>query len=117
MKLVIKSFSTALDENRKAVIRDKFLWFDKKLANNAELTIGVEERITKKSNEAHQITVHLFIPGLKNPIYLKSFDDKFITAVDKARDRLERVVLKDKDKGKFKFKLRFPRLRRKKEEV
>lgn len=117
MKLIIKSFSTPLDEARKSIIRDKFLWFDKKLKNNAELTIGVEEKITKKSNEAHMITVHLFIPGLKNPIYLKSFDDKFITAVDSAKDKLERVVLKDKDKGKFKFKIRFPKLRRKKEEV
>lgn len=116
MKLIIKSFSTPLDEKRKAIIRDKFLWFEKKLKNNAELTIGVEEKITKKSNEAHQLTVHLFIPGLKNPIYLQTFDDKFIRAVDKAKDKLSRIVLKDKEKGKFKFKLKLPSLRRKKEE-
>lgn len=117
MKLVIKSFSTPLDESKKTVIREKFLWFDQKLENNAELTIGVEEKITKKSNEAYHVTVHLFIPGLKKPIYLKIFEDKFINAVDKAKDKLERIVLKDKDKGKFKFKLKFPSLRRKKEEV
>lgn len=117
MKLVIKSFSTPLDEKRKAVIREKFLWFEKKLKNNAELTVGVEERITKMSNEAHQITVHLFIPGLKNPIYIRAFDDRFVNAVDKAKEKLERVVLKDKSKGKFKFKLKFPKFKKKKEDI
>jgi len=108
MNLQLKSLSGQLTEEQKKYLRKQLLWFEKHLPNNATLTVGVHERITKKSNQAHEIFLHLTIPGVKKMVYIKVFKNYFNEAVDIAREKLERIVLKNKEKRRFSFKL--PRL-------
>ncbi len=108
MEIKIKQLSGSLSEQEKQYLRKKFLWLKKNLDNPATLTIGVRERITKKSNQAYEIILHLIKPGVKNPIYIRTFGNDFRTAVDVAKDKMERVVIKRKEKGLL--HLRIPKL-------
>jgi len=105
MKLQIKSLAGSLQEDQKKYIRKRILWLDKHLPNTSELTFGVKEHITKKSNQAFEIILHLFIPSNKKPIYVHVFKNSFLEAVDIAESKIERIVLKDKEKRSFRFKL------------
>jgi len=120
MNLQIKSLSGQLEEEQKRLLRKKLLWLEEHVSNSAVITVGIRQHITKKSNQAYEIILHLVIAGEKRPIYIKIFRNSFAEAVDVAKDKLERIVLKRKDKRpalKFKvpkFSLGF--LRRKNEE-
>lgn len=105
MRLIIKSLSTPIDEGKKKLLREKFLWFEDKLPSGSEMTIGVEEKINKKLNQAHTVYIHLFVPKLKRPIYIKVYSDNFAQAVNTIKNKLERKIVRDKQRGKFKFKL------------
>jgi ribosome-associated translation inhibitor RaiA len=109
MTLQIKSLSSELREDEKKLIRKKFLWFEDHLPNNCVLTVGVREHITKKSNQAHEVILHLTIPNVKKSIYVKVFANSFAEAINIAREKLEKIVLKRKEKG-FRFHLKPPRL-------
>jgi ribosome-associated translation inhibitor RaiA len=109
MTLQIRSLSGELREDEKKLIRKKFLWFEEHLPNSCVLTVGVREHITKRSNQAHEIILHLTIPDVKKPIYVKVFANSFVEAVDIARAKLERIVLRRKEKG-FRFRFKPPRL-------
>lgn len=105
MKLQIKSLAGVLQEDQKKYIRKRILWLDKHLPNTAELTVGVREHITKKSNQAFEVILHLYIPKNKRPIYVRVFKNSFLEAVDIAESKVERVVTKDKDRRWFKFSI------------
>ena len=109
MQLQIKSLAGELDEGQKKLIRKKFLWFDEHLPNSAVITVGVLQRITKKSNQAFEVVVHGDIPRLK-PVYVKVFRNSFDEAINIAKDKAERIIIKNKDKG-FKFKFKIPAIR------
>jgi len=110
MKLQIKSLSGELDENQKQYLRKKFLWLEERLPNSAVLTVGVREHITKKSNQAFELVVHLVAPKIKKPIYVKLFKNTFTQAVDTAKDKIERIVVKRKEQGSG-MKFRVPRIK------
>ena len=117
MKLQIKSLSGGLSEDQKKYLRKKTLWLEEHLPNAAVLTIGVRERITKKSNQAFEVVIHLVSPNNKKPVYVKVFRNDFASAIDLAKDKIERIVVKTKEKNpRFRFKLPRIRLRRKKDE-
>jgi len=106
MILQIKSLSGELDDEQKKYLRKKFLWFEDRLPNNAILTIGVKQHITKRSNQAIEVVLHAVVSKIKKPFYVRAFRNGFNEAVDIAKDKLERMVLKGKDKDRrFKFKL------------
>lgn len=105
MKLQIKSLAGNLQEDQKKYIRKRILWLDEHLPNTAELTIGVKEHITKKSNQAFEVILHLFVPKNKKPIYVHVFKNSFLEAVDVAESKVERIVLKDKEKRFFSFRI------------
>lgn len=105
MKLQIKSLAGNLQEDQKKYIRKRILWLDKRLPNTAELTFGVKEHITKKSNQAFEIILHLFIPKNKRPIYIRVFKNSFLEAVDIAESKVERIVTKDKERHFLKFRI------------
>jgi len=109
MTLQIKSLSAALHEDEKKLIRRKFLWFEEHLPNSSVLTVGVREHITKRSNQAYEIILHLTIPNVRKPTYVKVFANNFAEAVDRAKEKLERIVLKRKEKG-FHLRFKAPRL-------
>lgn len=108
MTLQIKSLSGELHEDEKKLIRKKFLWFEEHLPNSSVLTVGVRQHITKRSNQAFELILHLTIPNVKKPVYVKVFANSFAEAIDIAKDKLERIVLKRKEKG---FRFRFKPLR------
>jgi len=110
MKFIIKSLSGQLEEDEKKVIRKKLLWFEDHLPNNASLTVGVKQHITKKSNQAFEVIIHLFIPKVKKPVYVRVIKNSLADAIDIIREKIERIVLKKKDKKQFKFKLKLPKL-------
>lgn len=105
MQLNIKSLSGILDEEEKRIIRKKMLWFEGHLPNNSQMTVGVKQHITKKSNQAFEIIVYLNSPTIKKPVYVKVFKNKLPDALDIAKEKIERIVLKKKDKKQIKFKL------------
>jgi ribosome-associated translation inhibitor RaiA len=105
MKLQIKSLSGELQEDQKKYVRKRVLWLDKHLPNNAELTVGVKEHITKKSNQAFELVMRLFIPDSKKPVYVRVFKNSFIEAVDLAEGKVEGIVTKEKDRHWFKFRI------------
>jgi ribosome-associated translation inhibitor RaiA len=106
MTLQIKSMAGELGEDQKKYLRKKFLWFEEHFENNVVLTVGVKQHITKKSNQAFEVILHAIVPKMKKPFYVRVFRNDFNEAVDIARDKMERVVLKRKDKNKrFRFKL------------
>ncbi len=109
MKLTIKKLAGELSEQQKQYLRDKFLWLRERLANPSELTIGVREHITKRSNQAYEIILLLVRPGFKKPIYVKVSGNDFRNAVDKAKDKIERIVIKKKERGFL--RLRIPKIR------
>lgn len=111
MILQIKSLSGGLQEDQKQYIRKKFLWLEKHLPNAAVLTVGVREHVTKKSNQAFELMVHLDVPKTKKPYYVRVYKNGFTEAVDKSKDRIERMVLKLKEKSGFKFKIPVPSLK------
>lgn len=114
MQLTIKSLSGILEEDEKKVIRKKLLWFDEHLSNNAQMTVGVKQHITKKSNQAYEVIIHLNRPEAKNkPIYVRITKDRLADAVDIAREKIERIILKKKEKRQF--KLKFPSFKFRKE--
>jgi ribosome-associated translation inhibitor RaiA len=108
MDLIIKSLSGVLEEEEKKVIRKKLLWFDEHLPNNAVMTVGVRHRITKKSNQAYEIIIHLNTPKTRRAVYIRIAKDNLPEAINQAREKMERIVLKKKDKKQFKLKM--PRL-------
>jgi len=109
MDLLIKSLSGTLEEDEKKLIRKKMLWFEDHLPNNAQMTIGVRQNITKKSNQAFEVIVHLSWPKIKKPVYVRLVDVKLGDVMDKTKTKIERIVLKKKEKRQFKFKI--PRLK------
>lgn len=111
MNLQIKSLSGELSEEEKKYLRKKFLWFEEHLPNSAILTAGVREHITKKSNQAFEVILHLIIPGAKKPIYSRVFRNTFTEAVDLSRKKIERVVVRGKNQKKFSFRLKLPGLK------
>jgi len=122
MKLQLKTLSGVLDEEKKRYLRKKLLWLDEHLPNSSILTVGVREHVTKKSNQAYEVILHLIIPKVKKPIYARVFRNSFPEAVDIVKDKVERTVLKRKGRLsdlKFKITERLPKfqfLRRKKED-
>ena len=108
MILQIKALSGVLQEDQKKYIRKRMLWFEKHLPNSAVLTVGVREHITKRSNQAFEILVHLDSPKTKRPYYARSFGNDFTNSVDKAKERIERIVVKLKEKKGFRFKFKMP---------
>lgn len=111
MVLQIKALSGVLTEDQKKYIRKRMLWFEDHLPNSAVLTVGVREHITKRSNQAFEILVHLDSPKTKRPYYVRTFGNNFIESVDVARHKIERVVLKLKDKKGLSFKISIPELK------
>ncbi len=105
MDLIIKSLSGILEDEEKKVIRKKLLWFDEHLPNNSIMTVGVRHKITKKSNQAYEIIIHLNSPKTKRAVYIRMTKDNLADALDISREKLERVVLKKKEKKQMKFKL------------
>lgn len=116
MDLVIKSLSGVLEEEEKKIIRKKLLWFDEHLPNNSIMTVGVRHRITKKSNQAYEIIIHLNTPKTRRAVYIRMAKDSLPDAVDQAREKVERIVLKKKDKRQFKLKMPKISLRKKTDE-
>lgn len=110
MELIIKSLSGVLGEEEKKVIRKKLLWFDEHLPNNSIMTVGVKQHITKKSNQAFEIIMHLNTPKTKRAVYVRLTKDNLADALDQIREKIERIVLKKKSKRQIKFKL--PQLRK-----
>jgi len=108
MILQIKTLAGTLQEEQKRYIRKKFLWLEERLPNSAVLTVGVREHITKRSNQAYEILIHLDSPKTKRPYYAKTFGNSFTESVDSARDKIERIVLRLKEKKGFKFKIKLP---------
>ena len=111
MILQIKSLSGGIGEDQKKYIRKKFLWLEKHLPNSAVLTIGIREHITKKSNQAFEVLLHLDIPKTKRPYYVRTFANEFTPAVDQAKDKIERMVLRLKEKKGFKLKIALPSIK------
>jgi len=107
MNLQIRSLSGVLSDEEKKYLRKKLLWFEEHLPNNTTLTVGVRQHITKRSNQAIEMILHMIIPGAKKPVYVKLFKNNFNEAVDLGREKLERIVLKRKGRG-FKFNLKVP---------
>jgi len=105
MQLIIKSLSGILDEEEKRVIRKKMLWFEDHLPNNSQMTIGVKQHITKRSNQAFEIIVHLNSPTIRKPVYVRVFKSNLSDALDIAKEKIERIMLKKKSKKQIKFKL------------
>ena len=69
MNLQIKSLSGILNEEEKKAIRKSLLPLENLVENSALLTVGVRQHITKRSNQAYELVVHLVVPGKKHPIY------------------------------------------------
>lgn len=111
MDLIIKSLAGQLEEDEKKIIRKKLLWFDEHLPNNASFTVGIKQHITKKSNQAYEVIVHLYTPQIRKPVYVRVIKNSLADAVDIVREKIERIVLKKKEKRELKFKLKFPKLR------
>jgi len=110
MKLQIKSLSGQIPEEEKRYLRKRLLWLEKHLPNNALLIVGIREHITKKSNQAHEVILHLTSPNIKKAVYTKVFANSFMEAVDRARAKVERIILKRKEKS-ARFKLKMPRIK------
>ena len=108
MQLIIKQLTSDLSEQEKQYLRKKFLWLKERMGGSSVLTIGVKEHITKKSNQAYEIILHLVKAGIKKPIYIKTYGNDLRTAVDKAKDKIERIVIKRKERGFLRLKI--PRL-------
>lgn len=73
------------------------------------MTVGVRQKITKKSNQAYEVIVHLNTPKTRRAVYVKMAKDNLPDALDQIREKIERIVLKKKDKKQMKFKI--PQLR------
>ena len=114
MQLTIKSLAGELSEQEKGYLRQRFLWLKEHMDNSSELTIGVKERVTKRSNQAYEVVLHLTRPGLKRPMYVRVYGNDFRIAVDRAKDKIERIVLKKKEKGSIRFRIPRIKFRRKK---
>ena len=114
MQLKIKQLAGQLSEQDKQYLRQRFLWLKDHMDNSSVLTVGVRERITKRSNQAFEIVLHLITPGMKKAIYVKTYGNDFRTPVDIAKARIERIVVKKKERGFL--RLRIPKIsfRRKK---
>jgi len=106
MKLQIKSLSGELTEDQKKYLRKKTLWLEEHLPNAATLTVGIREHITKKSNQAFEVIIHLVSPKIKKPVYVKIFRNDFTSAIDLAKDKIEGIIVKNKEKNpRFHFKI------------
>lgn len=108
MQLVIKQLAGELNEQEKQYLRQRFLWLKEHMDNSSVLTVGIRERITKKSNQAYEIILHLARPGMKKAIYVKTSGNDFKGPVDKAKDKIERIVVKRKERGFM--RLRIPKI-------
>ncbi|MDH4358761.1 MAG: hypothetical protein OEV37_02335 [Candidatus Berkelbacteria bacterium] len=104
MNLQIKSLSGELTEEEKRLLRKKLLRLEEYIPNSSVLTVGLKQHITKKSNQAYEIIIHLIIPSVKRSVYVKVFKNSFTEAVDVAKDKVEDIVIKRKNK---KLSLRF----------
>jgi len=96
MNFQIKSLSGVLSEEEKRVIRKSLLPLENLVENSAVLTVGVKQHITKKSNRAYELLAHLIAPGKKRPIYAKVFRNSLEEAVNLAKEKIERQLLKPK---------------------
>lgn len=105
MDLIIKSLAGPIGEDEKKLIRKSMLWFEKHLANNSVMTIGIKQHIIKKSNQAYEVITHINSPQMKQPVYVKVFRNSLVEAVNVSREKIERIVVKDKEQRKIKFKL------------
>lgn len=114
MQLKIKQLAGELSEQEKQYLRQRFLWLKDHISNSSVLTVGVRERITKRSNQAFEIVLHLTGPGMKRPIYVKTFGNDFRTPVDRAKEKIERIVVKRKERGFMRLRIPKISLRRKK---
>ena len=114
MELIIKSLSGEIAEDEKKIVRKSMLWFDKHLPNNSVMTVGIKQHITKKSNQAYKIITHINTSQLKNPVYVKVFRNSLIEAMNISRDKIERIVVRDKEERKLKFKIPSIKFRKKK---
>lgn len=112
MKFQIKSLAGELEEGKKKYLRKRILWLEKHISESANLTVGVKQHITKKSDQAFEIIFHLVVQGAKKPIYVRTFGNSFNEAVDKAEAKIERIVVKSKERGRgIRFKMpSMPRL-------
>jgi len=110
MTLQIKSLSGVLTEDEKKTIRKALLPLEKFIPNSAVLTVGVRQHITKKSNQAFEIVVHLAVPGRKHPIYSKIYRNSLEEAVNIAREKIERQLIRAKDGRRFQVKELIARL-------
>lgn len=98
MNLQIKSLAGILGEEEKKVIRKSLLPLEGLVANSSMLTVGVRQHITKRSNQAYELVVHLIVPGEKHPIYAKIFKNSLEEAVNLAKEKIERQLIKPKGK-------------------
>lgn len=114
MQLTIKNLAGEITEPEKRYIRERFLWLKEHLSGSSELTVGVIARVTKRSNQAYEIILHLVKHGQKRPIYVRTAGNDFRTAVDRAKDKIERIVIKRKERGWLRLRMPKFRLRRKK---
>jgi ribosome-associated translation inhibitor RaiA len=108
MQLIIKQLTSDLSEQEKQYLRKRFLWLKEHLGGSSVLTVGIREHITKKSNQAYEIILHLVKTGVRKPIYIRTYGNDFRTAVDRAKDKIERIIIKKKERGLL--RLRIPRL-------
>jgi len=115
MKFQIKSLSGELDDEQKKFLRKRILWLEKHLPESSTLTVGVKQHITKKSNQAYEIILHLLLQNVKKPLYVRSFANSFADAIAKAEDKIERQVVRIKERKKgFRFKvpsIKLPKIR------
>jgi len=109
MKLQIKSLSGEVGEDYKKYLRKRTLWLEEHIPGNSILTVGVREHITKKSNQAFEVIFHLFVPNNKKPVYVRTFRNSFSEAVDLAKKKIERIVVKRKERG-FRIKFKLPKI-------
>lgn len=106
MKFQIKSLSGELEEENKKFLRKRVLWLEQHVVESANLTVGVKQHITKKSNQAYEIFFHLTMQGLKKPMYVRTYGNSFADAVAKAENKIQRQVIRKKERSKgFRFKL------------
>jgi len=111
MILQIKSLTAPLQEDQKRYIRKRLLWLEEHLPNSAVLTVGIREHITKRSNQAFEVLIHLDVPKTKRPYYVRTFGNDFTEAVDIAKKKMERIILKLKEKKGLKLKISLPKIK------
>ncbi|OQA52583.1 MAG: hypothetical protein BWY43_00454 [candidate division WS2 bacterium ADurb.Bin280] len=115
MKFQIKSLSGELEEDQKKFLRKRILWLEKHLPESSVLTVGVKQHITKKSNQAYEIILHLTLQNVKKPLYVRTFANTLADTIAKAEDKIQRQVVRIKERKKgIRFKMpsiKLPKIR------